>query len=121
MISSLKECEDRVKDDVWAAAIIDGEGCFSDPVDKRTGHKNCRIHVEMTDFDVIRRLQSIMGGNVVYVHYPQHGQKKPRLRWYICKQVDVFNTILRVKPYLSERRNRRSSEFLNYLEPKVVK
>lgn len=111
-------------DIAWAAGLIEGEGCFVLSKDKRSNHHKTAIQVEMTDKDTLDKLQNILGGSIIESNYPSKFKRfpnaKPSWRWYQHKQSDVFNTLLRVMPYLSSRRLERAKELFTYLEPKVV-
>lgn len=109
----------------WAAGIIEGEGCFIFSKDKRSNYHTTAVQVEMTDEDIIKRLQNLFGGTIVSSDYPSKLLKnpngKPSWRWKVMRQIDVFNCLLRIMPYLGERRLQRASEVFAYLEPKVIK
>jgi len=107
----------------YIAGIIDGEGCFTMAQDKscKTVQYHCRIQLEMTDFDAVLRVHTVFPGRMYGPYdYSKRG-RKPTMRWVLNKQVDVFNCLLKIRPYLSARRLQRSGELFDYLEPKVVK
>lgn len=108
----------------WASGIIEGEGCFIFSKDKRSNHHTTAVQVEMTDLDIVTRLQSIFGGTIVESNYPSKQRKnpngKPSWRWKIVRQKDVFDCLLHVMPHLGARRLARAHELFAYLEPKVV-
>lgn len=109
----------------WAAGIIEGEGCFIFSKDKRNNHHTTAVQVEMTDEDVLKRLQALFGGTIITSNYPskliKNPNGKPSWRWKVMRQADVFNCLLRIIPFLGERRLQRAGELLTYLEPKVLK
>ena len=109
----------------WAAGVIEGEGCFIFSKDKRSNHHTTAVQVEMTDEDIVKRLQVLFGGTIVPSNYPskllRFPNSKPSWRWKVVRQTDVFDCLLRIMPFLGERRLKRASDVFSYLEPKVVK
>lgn len=109
---------------IWCAGLIEGEGTFILSKDKRSNYHKTAIQVEMTDKDTLEQLQSFLGGSIIKSNYPSKYKKFPKAklswRWYVCKQQDVFNTLLKIMPYLKSRRLEKASELFSYLEPKVV-
>lgn len=108
----------------WSAGVIEGEGCFVFSKDKRSNHHTAAVQVEMTDFDTIEKLQTIFGGTIVESNYPSKLKKnpngKPSWRWKLVRQKEVFDCLLRIMPYLGERRLLKAKELFQYLEAKVV-
>jgi hypothetical protein len=101
----------------WAAGVIDGEGSFVSYQDKRSSHIFNRIQVEMTDLDTLLKLKEILGGTISNP-IKQPGLKT-RWRWCLNKKVDVFNALLRIGPFLSNRRKEQAGKLFSNLEPKV--
>jgi hypothetical protein len=108
---------------LWAAALIEGEGCFVISKDKRSNYVSCKIQLEMTDKDVIDRLHGIIGGRVHENNAPSKKAKFPNAkdswRLVLTKQEDVFNALLRIMPFLGQRRLTKAKEMFAILEPKV--
>ena len=76
----------------WLAGLLEGEGCFTVHGNKRWGHShNPVVDLGMTDEDVVRRAQSLIGGNV----YKMASRKLPiyRLRMTGAKAVAVMMTV----------------------------
>ena len=118
---------ERWRDDpnlTWAAGLIEGEGCFILSKDKRSNHHKTAIQVEMTDKDVLEKLQRTLGGTIIESNYPSKFKRfpnaKPSWRWYIHKQKDLFDVLIKIMPFLNKRRLERAKELFDYLEPKVV-
>ena len=106
----------------WAAGILEGEGCFSIFQKKNKTYKTLAIHCEMTDEDTIRKLQEVLGvGNINY-RKSRDDRKVSKPSWILSiqKQKDIFNTLIRVMPYLRKRRLDKAKEMFEYLEPIVV-
>ena len=106
----------------WVAGILEGEGCFSIFKRKNGIHSQCSIQCEMSDRDTIEQLQKeLTVGNIAYRSNENRGNRKPTWILTIQKQQDVFDTLIRVMPYLKSRRLGKASELFNYLEPIVCK
>ena len=95
-------------DFMWMIGLLEGEGCFG--IATSRGYSHVRIHVGMTDKDVVDRLKNISGGWVLYCRSkePKH---KDQWRWEItCKQArELMETML---PFMGERRKERITEVL---------
>lgn len=108
----------------WSSGLIEGEGCFVLSKDKRSNHYKTAIQVEMTDLDTLQQLQEYLGGTIIESNYPSKFKKypnaKPSWRWYIHKQEDILNILIKIMPYLKSRRLAKAQELFTYLEPKVV-
>lgn len=106
----------------WAAGILEGEGCFSIHRRKdRSNTLNTAIHCEMTDEDIIRRLHAVFKVGTVNVRRNMSGRKDTRARkatwiWSAQKKSDVLEVILRVLPYLGERRAAKAKELMVSIE-----
>jgi hypothetical protein len=92
----------------WAAGVFEGEGSLTVDRDGRP-----RFQMEMTDHDVLLRLQSVLGGHVngPYVGRPYRGYNsaapKPKYRWTLGRYEDVRRVALLLYPFLGERRQLR--------------
>jgi hypothetical protein len=109
---------------LWASGLIEGEGCFILSKDKRSNYHKTAIQVEMTDLDTLEQLKAILGGTIIESNYPSkfknHPNAKFSWRWYIHKQKEVFDCLLKIMPYLKARRLAKAQKLFNYLEPKIV-
>lgn len=107
----------------WAAGILEGEGCFLKSKDKRSNYHKVAIQVEMTDKDVVEELQRIFGGSLWESNYPSKFKAfpnaKPSWRWSVHRQQEVFDTLIKVMPYLKFRRLQKAKELFEYLEEKL--
>lgn len=89
----------------WAAGLFEGEGSISP-------HGNgFRCAVEMTDKDIIERLQQMFPGPSV--GYRQRENWKPTWLWRINKTKDIQSFLSKILPYLG---NRRAYSALNALD-----
>lgn len=109
-------------DYAWAAGVLEGEGCFSiHRRNDRSNTLNTAIHCEMTDEDVVRRLHKIFGVGSVNLRSNTSGRvdrrtRKPTWIWSAQSKNDVLEVVLRVLPYLGERRAEKAKELLNSVE-----
>ena len=109
----------------WAAGILEGEGCFSIHTRKDNGRKQLAIHCEMTDEDVILELQSVLGvGSVCYrtndKNRADNGKRKPSWILSIQSQQQIFNTLIRIGPFMKCRRGGKIAEMFEILEERLV-
>ncbi len=106
--------------DAWAAGTIEGEGSivFTN-VKGRTLSRRCEIVVSMTDKDVIQKLHRVLG--VGTMCGPYKGKNKARWTWSVQNQKGCFDTLLRIMPYLCERRLAKASQMFEFLEGKIDK
>lgn len=92
----------------WAAGVFEGEGCISCSAGKNDIHA-C---VAMTDEDIVRRFQGVVGlGSIGIQKRTDRQHRKPMWRW----QVDGDNaeTVVRMLlPHLGKRRTARAVELL---------
>jgi len=93
----------------WAIGIIEGEGWIGS--DNTDSNARPRIEVEMSDFDVIQRMQNTFGGNV-YFRPSRFPEYKPMWRWSLNKQKDVYQLLQNIEPFMSERRQAKIHEVI---------
>lgn len=108
----------------WAAGILEGEGCFSIFTRRGSNNKVCAIHCEMTDEDVIQKLQNVLDcGNISYRENNRGDGRTRKPSWILSiqRQKDMFDTLIRVMPYLHSRRLTKASEMFSILEEKIIK
>lgn len=116
-----------MKDSVaWAAGVLEGEGCFS--LHYRTHksgnvHPSFAIHCEMTDEDVIRRLQDTFDVGTLCVRSNTTGRKDKRPRkisyiWSVQKQEDILTVLLKIREYMGNRRKAKIQLMIDLLEVK---
>lgn len=105
------------KDIYYLAGIIEGEGCFSVFSGKRGGGR--RLRVEMTDYDIIFRLQQISEmGKITgpYNRIGNHGQEwKPIWHWSVNKKTDLARLLLAIYPVMGERRQKELARLVETL------
>lgn len=96
----------------WVAGILEGEGCF----DGNAG-KACypRIRVQMTDLDVIERLQSLTGGRITYPKNKRAHWKQTAL--LVINGRSLVEPVLRaVRPWMGARRGAKIDALLAVYE-----
>lgn len=83
-------------DIAWASGLFEGEGCI---LTKRYG-----IKLKMTDLDVVRRFQSVMGiGSIIPAKQPLPHHKLC-YEWAVWNKAGVYRLLELMLPYFGERR-----------------
>lgn len=109
----------------WAAGILEGEGCFSlhtRKSGKRAGSSEVAIHCEMTDKDTIEKLHSVL--EVGSICHRENKRSDGRIRkhsWILSiqSQKDVLNTLIKVSPYMGNRRKDKIADMVEFLVNKL--
>ena len=95
----------------WAIGIFEGEGTIRKP-GRRLG-----IRVTMTDYDIIERLQKVLGG---HINGPYTNGTKPDHKdvwyWAIDNRRDVRACLSKMLPYLGHRRAHAALNLLDHIE-----
>jgi hypothetical protein len=92
----------------WAAGIIEGEGCF-----KRSHRTTLRISVNMTDKDILDRLQMMLGGAVSGPHRYEP-RRKPIWCWNLCGALPCYAVIAALLPWFGKRRRSQASACVHH-------
>lgn len=93
----------------WAAGVFEGEGSVTS-----TGRSAARASVEMSDLDVLERLQHILGGRVNGPR--QRGpRRKPMYRWEVSSRGEVLLVLRLLLPWLGDRRRARAEEVIAHI------
>jgi hypothetical protein len=91
----------------WAAGLFEGEGSVT------TQDGAVIVQVKMTDEDVIRRFDSVVGRGRVYGPYVWHGRdgcvRKPFWTW-VARDDAASDVLERLLPWLCARRVRLINE-----------
>ena len=93
----------------WVAGLLEGEGSF-------TNHPNCKkthtmqITVQMTDKDVLDRLQSLIGGQI---HGPYDRGHKPIYQYTLYGSDAVERVVRDILPYMGARRTEQITKMLD--------
>lgn len=95
----------------WAAGLLEGEGCFR----LKTGTNRPTIQVQMTDLDVLERLQSLFGGSIREMSKRKEHWKDCWV-WYLDGK-NAADTMKLVLPHMMSRRSEKiKSVLLTYSE-----
>ena len=95
----------------WVVGILEGEGsfCLNTPMKKYPHYRYARIHVGMTDRDVVARLAKLLGGNVLGPYLK--GNNRPMYEWQASgtRAVPLMRLVL---PMMGRRRRAKIREIL---------
>lgn len=89
----------------WIAGLLEGEGYFG----TKKGYP-C-ITLNMTDEDIVRRAQTVLGGNVSGP-YNYRSHEKPIWQLNITKQAQAAGWMMTLYPMMGLRRQARIREIL---------
>jgi hypothetical protein len=96
----------------WVAGILEGEGSFS--------KTRARIHVTMTDRDVVEKLHNTTGiGSVFYDRPGQLPHHKPYSTWYVTRSAHVVQLAVLVIPWLGIRRRSAALSLVSRYAPQA--
>lgn len=96
-------------DIAWAAGLFEGEGCLSfqkNPSAK--GGYTPRLWLNITDEDVIKRFQSVVGTGVYSVQHKK--DRKPIYKWRTARKSEVLRIMDMFEPYMGSRRTAKFQE-----------
>lgn len=107
-----------VRDIAWLAGIVEGEGCIAiSHTNRRTTSANSiRIHVGMTDKDVVERVAAIFGTRMIGPHYSKDRdghKRKPQYRAVVTQGL-AASWMMTIYPLLGERRRQAAGEALAF-------
>ena len=100
----------RPEDLAWVAGLLEGEGSFM----IRT-NGTPKIQCQMTDEDVILKLQAMCGGNVYFSERTvEQKEKKWKDTWsWIIQGKDASDLMKLLLPLMGERRSQKIRDVLN--------
>jgi hypothetical protein len=87
----------------WAAGIVEGEGHIS------TYDNKVRVVVEMTDLDILERLQNNFGGSLVQQKRRKEAWKIS-WRWSLTSSAKAKEFLILIYPLLGNRRQAKCQE-----------
>lgn len=100
----------------WLAGLIEGEGCIGVFKNGRhTQQKVATVSINMTDFDIVHRLQKVTGMGTLRPKPPKNPKHKPQLSWRVAKQKDLLQLLYLVWPLLGERKRQAAAEAIQYV------
>src|ERR1700690_4347536 len=94
----------------WAAGLFEGEGCISfKPKSPTRASMLRRAAIGMTDLDVIERFHEVVGVGTINGPYVPRSkvtgkQTKPVWHWRCAKWSDLEPLLVRLEPFMGERR-----------------
>lgn len=102
----------------WLAGLLEGEGCFRwHRQIRRDGRPDWfapRILLQMTDEDIVRRAQAVVGiGHVRGPYGPYKGGTKAHWAWTVSRNADAVGLMMTLYPLMGERRQAKIREILD--------
>ena len=98
----------------WATGIFEGEGWITKKKRKKATFELC---VQMSDLDVIRRLQQLFQvGSVYKGSTPKNPNHKQLYRWSVCNKKGISYVLNLMLPLLGERRAYTALNTLDTIE-----
>ena len=98
---------------MWAVGLFEGEGTILRDL---RSPKTFALEINMTDFDVIRRFQQIVGAGNLSTRYDNDPVRQPQLRCRIGKSEDVQRILNAFLPHFGDRRAHKALDVLDVLE-----
>jgi hypothetical protein len=96
---------------IWFAGLFEGEGCFGFNKGKAKG-----MSLTSTDEDVLLRIKKYFKGNVISLKRDKAPSNWKKAYIWSLHGEPAKELIIRIKPYLLKRRQKRSQEWLNNTE-----
>jgi len=99
----------------WLAGLWEGEGCASAENPLQRGRRYgpyLRLTLGMVDEDVVRAAQSVAGVGIVKLRPRANPRWQPVWLWVTGNQGDATALLLRLYPYLGERRREKARGLL---------
>lgn len=96
-------------DDIWAAGLFEGEGCFHGRTAKP---RLVAVKLVSTDEDVLRRFAAVMGVGTVAGPISRGRRFKPYWSWQVASFQDVQYIVCRLWGQLGARRRAKAVEML---------
>ena len=101
----------------WAVGLFEGEGCIVFPT---ASQWQVCLQLRMTDEDVVRRFQSVVGFGYVTGPYVQNGHL-PQWNWRAQRPVEVASLLDLFLPMLGERRSAKAMQAMDRLWPRLAR
>ncbi len=105
--------EPTLIDYAWFAGLFEGEGSII--VRKDGKGSKVRLHMGMTDYDVLQKVHSVFGGNLTgpytFTQKRKDGNDKlPTYYWGIARRQHVLTILTGIYPHLGVRRRSKADE-----------
>lgn len=101
----------------WVAGLLEGEGCFL-LVPKRTksggSYFSARVSCNMTDLDVLQRLQSLIGGRICGPYNDNPSRHKDHYRWNLHRRGEIEVLLRALLPLMGTRRSEKIKTILDF-------
>lgn len=116
------QCELDPSEVVWAAGLLEGEGCFSLFHRTYKSGNTCptfAIHCEMTDEDVIRKLYTVFRVGTICTRENKRADGRIRKRsfiWSVQNKRGVKFILQAILPHMCLRRTLKIKEMLALME-----
>ena len=98
-------------EELWATGLFEGEGCIYTHPTKNS----VTLIIRSTDLDVLRRIERLWGGNIK-PHAKSELSKKQCYQWRIYTGTLIRPILVKMLPYLSERRACKALDALDRLD-----
>lgn len=105
---------------LWAAGLIEGEGCIKSGYRKDKLWLACSISAASTDRDVIDKLYNCFKLGAIYDLKPKEKYHKFGWQWNVHKQEDVVKIIELIYPYMGIRRKSKMDKVLKILKERIA-
>jgi hypothetical protein len=93
----------------WLAGLLEGEGCFSARLNG--GFRDILVTVQMTDRDVVEKVQRLTGIGTVGVKRDKRPNRKTLYEWY-ATGANAYQLMQRLLPLMGERRAAKITELI---------
>ncbi len=93
----------------WLAGLVEGEGSFY--LHNRKDYPSVLFQISMSDEDVIRRAQKVLGGiGSISIKKPGPRSVKPQWQWRVMAQAEVAWVMDLLYPFMGLRRAAKIDE-----------
>lgn len=94
----------------WLAGLLEGEGTFN-----ITDLGGIRVSIEMTDLDILQRIQRALGFGSIGKPRAR-GTNKQIWTFSVSSRLDVEQLLIAILPYMGERRSKKIGLMLGYIK-----
>lgn len=103
----------------YLAGILDGEGCITLHLQKKSGRHLCRVNICNTDVGIIEACRKILFDiNVYFVEWvtqPTGLSRKPLSHIEICRQFEAKCLLEKLLPYLQSYKKQKAIDLIKYV------
>lgn len=109
----------KAEEAAWVAGLFEGEGWFEVTYSKTVpgAARRVRLNLGSTDFDVLEKLQRIVGGTIIAKeqYRARFPNAKPIWVWRLASMDEVGAVIRLMMPWLSARRSDQAGKLIEAL------